>query len=229
LARNTTLDWFGVVLLAGGLTAVLVPLIEGQQEDWPLWTWLSLAGGIVLLFLFALWEISVERRKKSPLVPPRLYKHASFAFGTILALVYFAGFVSIFFTLSILWQVGLGHTPLEAGLVSLPFALGTIVGSSQSSRLAARLGRTVLLIGSAAMAVGLVIVWIIFAEVPGHELTVPSIGELGSILLLEIDGNDISSTDIRMRAARGDSIDGLVPKAVADYIHDHDLYREPRA
>ena len=172
LARNTTLDWCGVVLLAGGLTAVLVPLIEGQQEDWPLWTWLSLAGGLVLLVLFALWEVGVERRKKSPLVPPRLYKHASFAFGTILALVYFAGFVSIFFTLSILWQVGLGHTPLEAGLVSLPFALGTIVGSSQSSRLAARLGRTVLLIGSAAMSVGLVIVWIIFDTVPGHELTV---------------------------------------------------------
>jgi EmrB/QacA subfamily drug resistance transporter len=170
LARNTTLDWFGVVLLAGGLTAVLVPLIEGQQEDWPLWTWLSLAGGLVLLFLFALWELRVERRERSPLVPPHLYRHASFAAGTILALVYFAGFVSIFFTLSILWQVGLGHTPLEAGLVSLPFALGTIVGSSQSSRLAARLGRTVLLIGSAAMAVSLVVVWIIFDVVPGHEL-----------------------------------------------------------
>jgi MFS family permease len=121
--------------------------------------------------LFALWELRVERREKSPLVPPHLYRHASFAAGTILALVYFAGFVSIFFTLSILWQVGLGHTPLEAGLVSLPFALGTIVGSTQSSRLAARLGRTVLLIGSGAMAVSLVVVWLIFDVVPGHELT----------------------------------------------------------
>jgi EmrB/QacA subfamily drug resistance transporter len=172
LARKTTLDWFGVVLLAGGLTAVLVPLIEGQQENWPLWTWLSLVGGLVLIALFALWERALERRNKFPLVPPRLYKHASFAFGTILAMVYFAGFVSIFFTLSILWQVGLGHTPLEAGFVSLPFALGTIVGSSQSSRLAARLGRTVLVIGSATMAIGLIALWAIFDMVPGSELTI---------------------------------------------------------
>jgi nicotinate-nucleotide adenylyltransferase len=64
---------------------------------------------------------------------------------------------------------------------------------------------------------------------PGHELTVPSVGELGRVILLEIDGTDISSTEIRKRVSRGDSIDGLVPDAVADYIHDHDLYREPRA
>jgi len=172
LAPHTGLDWFGVVLLGGGITAVLVPLIEGQQEDWPLWTWLSLAGGIVLLVLFALWEIFMDRRKKTPLVPPRLYKHASFVFGTILALIYFAGFVSIFFTLSILWQAGLGHTPLDAGFVSLPFALGTIVGSSQSSRLAGRIGRNVLLIGSAAMSIGLIVVWLIFTNVAGSELTI---------------------------------------------------------
>ena len=84
------------------------------------------------------------RRGKSPLVPPHLFSHASFTGGVILALVYFAAFTSIFFTISIFWQAGLGHTALESGLVSVPFAIGSIVGASQSNRLAQRLGRTTL-------------------------------------------------------------------------------------
>ncbi len=35
----------------------------------------------------------------------------------------------------------------------------------------------------------------------------------------------ISASDIRARAARGESLEGLVPPAVANYIHGHDLYR----
>jgi nicotinate-nucleotide adenylyltransferase len=36
---------------------------------------------------------------------------------------------------------------------------------------------------------------------------------------------DISATDIRARAARGQSLDGWVPPAVARYIESHALYR----
>jgi nicotinic acid mononucleotide adenylyltransferase len=35
----------------------------------------------------------------------------------------------------------------------------------------------------------------------------------------------ISGNDIRARAARGASLEGLVPAAVANYIHSHGLYR----
>src|ERR1700712_2621089 len=41
-------DLVGLVLLAGGLVAILVPLIEGQDKGWPVWTYLVLAGGVVL-------------------------------------------------------------------------------------------------------------------------------------------------------------------------------------
>ncbi len=125
------------MLLAGGLVAILVPLIQGQDEGWPLWTYLSIAGGVVLLVLFALWERRVARRGKQPLVPPHLFSHPPFTGGVILALVYFAAFTSIFFTISLLWQAGLGHTALESGLVSIPFAIGSIIGASQSNRLGA--------------------------------------------------------------------------------------------
>jgi EmrB/QacA subfamily drug resistance transporter len=164
-------DLLGLLLLSGGLVAILVPLIEGQDRGWPLWTYLSLIGGVALIALFGAWEVFVTKRGKSPLVPPHLFAHPAFTGGTILALVYFAAFVSIFFTISILWQAGLGHTALESGLVSLPFALGSIAGASQSSKLAVRLGRTVLVIGTGMVAVGLIAVWLVLMLVSPGDLS----------------------------------------------------------
>jgi EmrB/QacA subfamily drug resistance transporter len=169
--RGARADLVGLALLSGGLVAILVPLIQGQDEGWPAWTYVSMAGGLVLVVLFALWERAVAARGGSPLVPPRLFAHPSFTGGVLLALVYFAAFTSIFFTISILWQAGLGHTALESGLVSIPFAIGSIIGASQSNRLAERLGRTVLVVGTALVALGLISVWLILWVVPTADLT----------------------------------------------------------
>jgi EmrB/QacA subfamily drug resistance transporter len=164
-------DWIGLILVTGGLVAILVPLIEGQDKGWPLWTYLTLAGGVVLIALFAVWIVQYSKRGRSPLVPPHLFSHPAFSGGTVLALVYFAAFTSIFFTISLLWQAGLGHTALESGLVSIPFAIGSIIGSSQSNRLAQRLGRNVLVIGTALVLVAFIALWLIFLNVKGQDLT----------------------------------------------------------
>jgi MFS family permease len=132
---------------------------------------MSLIAGLVMVALFGVWEVRVAKRGGKPLVPPHLFSHPAFTGGTILALVYFAAFVSIFFTISILWQAGLGHTALESGLVSLPFALGSIVGASQSSTLAVRLGRTVLVIGTGMVAVGLIVLWLVLMLVSPGDLS----------------------------------------------------------
>ena len=68
---------------------------------------------------------------------------------------------SIFFTISILWQIGLGHTALSSGVTSVPFALGAVVSSLNSNKLAQRLGRNVLVTGAAVMAGGLVWLWVV--------------------------------------------------------------------
>lgn len=168
--KKTPMDFVGLVLLAGSLVAILVPLIQGQDEGWPLWTYLSLAGGVVLLVLFALWERFLAARGSSPLVPPHLFSHPAFSGGTILALVYFAAFTSIFFTISLLWQAGLGHTALESGLVSIPFAVANIVGAALSDRAAQKLGRNVLVLGASLVAIGLIALWLILLNVARGDL-----------------------------------------------------------
>ena len=96
------IDWVGLLLVSAGLVALLVPLIEGQDRGWPLWTYLVLAAGALLIVAFGAWEVRVSKAGQSPLVPPHLFSHPAFTGGVILALVYFAAFTSIFFTISIL-------------------------------------------------------------------------------------------------------------------------------
>jgi EmrB/QacA subfamily drug resistance transporter len=211
-------DAVGLALLSGSLVALLVPLIQGEDSGWPLWTWLSLVGAVVLMVLFAWWEVALTRRGKLPLVPPRLFTHGHFTGGVILAMVYFAAFTGIFFTISILWQAGLGHTALSSGLVSVPFAIGSIIGASQSDRLARRLGRTVLAIGSAMVALGLVTVWVLFVTVPGQDLThwallAPLlVAGMGSGMFIAPNAQFIVATVERSEAGAASGVIGVVQR-----------------
>lgn len=56
------------------------------------------------------------------------------------------------------------------------------------------------------------------------EPLVPGIS--GNVLWLDIPPVDISSSEIRARVARGLPILDLVPPQVADYIEEHQLYRD---
>jgi nicotinate-nucleotide adenylyltransferase len=50
-------------------------------------------------------------------------------------------------------------------------------------------------------------------------------GEDCRVILVEAHTPDVSSTEIRRRVRAGESVSGLVPNAVADYIRTHHLYR----
>ncbi|PJJ61641.1 MFS transporter [Compostimonas suwonensis] len=211
-------DVVGLLLLTVGLVAVLVPLIEGQSEDWPLWTYLSIAGGLIALVLFALWELRVVRRGGDPIVPPHLFSHPAFSGGVILATVYFAAFTSIFFTLTLLWQAGLGATALESGLVVMPFAIGTIVGAARSDFFAARLGRAVLVIGVGMLSLGLAAVWLLLVLIPtpeltGWELAAPLlVAGIGSGLFIAPNTSFIVATVDRQEAGAASGILGTVQR-----------------
>jgi EmrB/QacA subfamily drug resistance transporter len=215
---DTGADWLGLVLLTGGLVALLTPLIEGQQENWPRWTYISMACGVLLIATFGLWERRLEKGNGNPLVPPRLFSHRSFTGGVVLALVYFAAFTSIFFTIALLWQVGLGHSALQSGLVAMPFAIGSIIGASQSDTLAQRYGRSVLIVGLAMVAVGIAAVWAIFAlsastQYNGWQLLAPLlVAGVGSGLFIAPNAAFIVATVERVDAGAASGVIGTMQR-----------------
>ncbi|MEU9025247.1 MFS transporter [Actinomadura sp. NPDC048394] len=148
-------DPVGVVLLSAGLLLLLIPLVEGQERGWPAWCYACFGACAVTFALLAVWEARAERRGADPLLKPGLLAQTSFSAGAAFAVVYFAGFTSVFFTLSILWQEGLGRSALMTGLAVVPFSFGSLVSAAVSDKLSARMGRMVLVTGSVMVAAGL--------------------------------------------------------------------------
>jgi EmrB/QacA subfamily drug resistance transporter len=187
--KRAPLDLAGVGLVSAAMILLTYPLIEGQSADWAPWTFACIASALPVLAVFVAWERSVARRGGVPLVNPALFASRSFAAGSALGLVYFAGFIGLLFVLSLYLQIGLGWTALHAGLAILPFAAGTFGGAAMSDGLARRLGRGVLQIGSVVVALATVaLILVIHARgsaVTGWQLLVPLlIGGIGSGMVI---------------------------------------------
>jgi EmrB/QacA subfamily drug resistance transporter len=155
-------DAAGVALLTAALVLILLPLIEGQTSGWPAWTYGCFAAAVPLLAGLWLWERRAEQAGRTPLIPPRVVRRPVFATGAVFALLYFASFTSIFFSLAVTWQEGFGHSALASGLVVSPFALGAIVTARRSHAIAVRLGRWILALGAAMVTAGLTVLLVIF-------------------------------------------------------------------
>jgi EmrB/QacA subfamily drug resistance transporter len=184
-----SLDPIGIGLLSTGLLLILVPLVEGQQLHWPIWTYVCLVLAVPTLAILWLWENRQERVGKEPLLAMRLLRQTSFAAGSLLALIYFASFTSIFFTLSIFWQDGLARGALATGFAVVPFAFGSMISASQSDRVSAKIGRWVLVVGCALLALGLALILLVLHlagdTISAWALTVPLlIGGIGNGLFI---------------------------------------------
>jgi EmrB/QacA subfamily drug resistance transporter len=167
-SRRRGFDLPGFALLTAGLLLLLIPLTEGEQDGWPAWCLVCFGACVVVFALLAATELAAKRRGGDPLLNPGLLRQTSFSAGAIFAVAYFAGFSSVFFTLSILWQEGLGHTALITGLVVAPFSVGSLVSAANSDKLSARMGRMVLVNGCVLVLAGLALAILVV------HLTAPS-------------------------------------------------------
>ncbi|WP_246613919.1 MFS transporter [Paractinoplanes bogorensis] len=155
--RAPRLDWLGVVLAAVGAFLLLYPLVQGRELDWPVWCFVMLAAGLAVFGLFSIHESRRERRGLDPLVAPSLFRKRAFSGGLAVGLVFFAALIGTGLVFTFYVQIGLGWSPLKAGLTTLPQALGSVAGFvAAGSGLSERLGRKLLQIGTGVMMAGTV-------------------------------------------------------------------------
>jgi EmrB/QacA subfamily drug resistance transporter len=147
-------DLLGSAVLAGALVAIVAPLLEGRRLGWPLWCWLTIALG--LLVLAGLGVLDARRRHVAPLLPTRLLAVPAVGAGLLVQLAFSAalqGFVLVF----ALWlQAGQHFSPLRAGVTTLAFSVGAFLTAGAAVPLAVRFGRLVLAAGGVLMAAGIV-------------------------------------------------------------------------
>ncbi|GAC1634981.1 MAG: MFS transporter [Chloroflexota bacterium] len=153
-SRAPRLDPIGVVIVTIGLFLLVWPLVEGRDAGWPLWAYVSLVASVPVLVLFVLFERRQNERDNSPLLELGLFKDRAFVVGLLVTFLFLAGIPAFFLTFSLYIQIGLGFDALHAGLTTLPFSVGSFLASAASARLAGRLGRNILLLGSALITIG---------------------------------------------------------------------------
>jgi EmrB/QacA subfamily drug resistance transporter len=135
------IDYLGVLLSIVGLVLLVYGIIQGGDKgSWIQWDVLGTAlAGVAVLAVFAWYET----RLSHPSLDVRLFRdpRLSSAVGAI-ALVFF-GMLGAFFFLSFYMQSVRGYTPLQAGLLTLPFAAGQMLVSPRTATLVGRFGAKV--------------------------------------------------------------------------------------
>ncbi|MEV6885719.1 MFS transporter [Streptomyces sp. NPDC051135] len=156
--RALRLDLVGVALVTLGLLMLVYPLTRGEELGWPLWGHLTMAGSLVVLAVLVAYERRKSARDGSPLVELSLFQVKSFAAGIAVQTVFGVALGVFFLVWTLYLQVGLGWTPLRAGLTGVPFSIAVSAAAGISvQKLVPRFGRKVLQAGALVMAAGVLL------------------------------------------------------------------------
>lgn len=149
------LDIIGMLLLAGAISILLLALgWGGNAYAWGSFEILGLASlGGILLFLLIVHEL----RAHDPLLPPRVFRSASYVAPVIVSTLAATLTFTCVFTIPLYFQLGRGVTAAQSGIYVVPYMLASAMGNIIGSRWGRRFGtmRGVLRIASFLGCAGL--------------------------------------------------------------------------
>ena len=152
-ARRGGFDLPGAFLATGGMLLLVYALVEAPTVGWgdPR-TIGELAGALALLAGF----VVNEQRHRNPLAPLSIFRINGLGFSNVTQLVAFAGFLALFFFVTLYMQNVLGFSAIRTGLAYLPLCFAIAVSAGISSQLLSRVGtRPVIVTGAVIAAIGL--------------------------------------------------------------------------
>ena len=132
------IDYVGVLGSIVGLVLLVYGIVQGG--DGASWTSAGVLGpalgGLVVLALFAWYESRIEH----PSLDVRLFRDRRLSASVGAITLLFFGFGGVYFFTSFYMQNVRGYTPLTAGLLTVPFALGQFAMAPRSASLVTRYG-----------------------------------------------------------------------------------------
>jgi MFS family permease len=173
--RPARMDWWGNVLFAAGLIAILVGITYGllpyggHPMGWTNpWVLTAMSGGLVALIVFCY----VETKVSEPLFRLSLFRIRAFAAGNVANLMLALGRGGMQFML-IIWLQGIwlplhgysfSQTPLWAGIYLVPATIGFLISAPLSGVLSDRYGAKAFTAGG-ALATAVSFLFLIFLPV----------------------------------------------------------------
>jgi EmrB/QacA subfamily drug resistance transporter len=137
--RKVRIDYAGAVLLAGGVSLLLIWVsMAGTQFDWASWTTVLMVGGAVVLLAVM---VLVEFKASEPIIPMSLFKNRTFTLAVIASVSVGTAMYGGSVFLSQYMQLSRGATPTESGLLTLPLVVGLLASSMVVGNLISRYGK----------------------------------------------------------------------------------------
>jgi EmrB/QacA subfamily drug resistance transporter len=136
-ARPRRVDPVGQLLVIVTLAALTYAIIDGPRAGWS-------SDRTIALFALALAAViafcTYEPRRPEPLIDLRFFRSVPFTGATLIAICAFAGFSALLFVNTLYLQDVRHLSALDAGLCTLPLAVGALICGPQSGRLLSRNG-----------------------------------------------------------------------------------------
>ncbi|MBV9942172.1 MAG: MFS transporter [Solirubrobacterales bacterium] len=161
------LDASSITLAMIGGFALVYPLIQGREHGWPAWSFVLLGAGVVTLTAFGLLQRRRARQGQTPLVEPSILRRRAYVAGLAVVLGFIGAMGGMMIALNVMFQTGLGLTPLACAVATVAIPVAAIGGSITSSALLAKIGRTTMHTGIVVMAGGLIVVDVVMRSAGG--------------------------------------------------------------
>jgi EmrB/QacA subfamily drug resistance transporter len=145
------LDVPGAVLIAGGTALLAWGLVRAGGSGWG-----DVAGEAALLAGLAVLAglVAWERRAAQPMMPLRLFRNPAFATANIAGFTSLGAIMSAAFLTAQYFQLGLGYSPLAAGLRLLPWTATPMLVAPAAGALADRIGTRLLIVCGLGLQAG---------------------------------------------------------------------------
>jgi EmrB/QacA subfamily drug resistance transporter len=165
-------DVIGLVLAGLGVLGIVYGIVRGNDAGWGSFEVVgALVVGGVLILAFVIWE----SRTSIPLLPLWLFRDRSFTVSNVVGVAFSFGIFGAIFILIQFLQVVQGHTPLEAGVMTMPWTCAPMVVAPLTGMFSSRTGtRLPIALGTASLAVSMA--WIaltLSASEPYSEMWPP--------------------------------------------------------
>jgi EmrB/QacA subfamily drug resistance transporter len=152
---HKTYDLAGAIAVTAGLLILVYAIVKAQEKGWG--SAHTLGFGALAFALLGVFLL-IEQRSAEPLVPLSVFRIRTIRAANVAMFLLAAGLFAMFYFNSLYMQRVLGYTPLQAGLASLPFTAGIMVGAGLAQSLVSKLGaRETPVLGAAIGTVGLLL------------------------------------------------------------------------
>ncbi len=132
------IDYLGVLASIVGLVLLVYGIVQGG--DGAPWTSAGVLGpalgGLLVLALFAWYETRIDH----PSLDIRLFRDRRLSASVAAITLLFFGMGGVYFFTSFYLQNVRGYSPLDAGLLTVPFAVGQFIMAPRSASLVTRFG-----------------------------------------------------------------------------------------